>query len=123
MSTGYERSSIKLDSNNEEKGALTNEESKQEDNEIARNDDNNTYTIQEMTPDMVHYGCVPELVLVEEVENVRRMVDSEMAGSNDAEMLRNLTRVCSNGELFLLGTFTCKLLGSLSHLILVTLKP
>lgn len=56
------------------------------------------YTLEEMTPEMVHYGSVPESVLVEEVENVRRIVDSEFAGSNDAEMLRNLTKVCNNGE-------------------------
>ena len=100
LSTGYEESSIKSDSNNEEKDGNQNEESKRKENEMIQNDDSKTYTIDEMTPDMVHYGCVPELVLVEEVENVRRMVDSEMAGSNDSEMLRNLTRVCSNGELF-----------------------
>lgn len=55
-----------------------------------------TYTLEEMTPEMVHYGSVPESVLVEEIENVRRIVDSEFAGSNDAEMLRNLTKVCNN---------------------------
>ena len=57
-----------------------------------------TYTLDEMTPDMVHYGSVPESVLVEEVENVRRIVDSEVAGSHDAETLKMLTRVCNNGE-------------------------
>ena len=57
-----------------------------------------TYTLDEMTPDMVHYGSVPESVLVEEVENVRRLVDSELAGSHDSEQLRSLTRVCSNGK-------------------------
>jgi hypothetical protein len=55
-----------------------------------------TYTLDDMTPEMVHYGSVPESVLVEEIENVRRIVDSEFAGSNDAEMLRNLTKVCNN---------------------------
>mmetsp|Transcript_42362 Transcript_42362/g.90123 ORF Transcript_42362/g.90123 Transcript_42362/m.90123 type:complete len:1047 (+) Transcript_42362:134-3274(+) len=54
------------------------------------------YTLDEMTPEMVHYGSVPESVLVEEVENVRRMVDSELAGSHDAEMLKMLTKVCNN---------------------------
>lgn len=57
-----------------------------------------TYTLEEMTPEMVHYGSVPESVLVEEVENVRRIVDSELAGSHDAEMLKSLARVCNNGE-------------------------
>lgn len=60
-----------------------------------------TYTLDEMTPDMVHYGSVPESVLVEEVDNVRRIVDSEFAGSNDAEMLRNLTKVCNNGVYYM----------------------
>lgn len=55
-----------------------------------------TYSLAEMTPDMVHYGCIPELTLVEEVENVRRIADSEMTGSHDAEALRALTRVCNN---------------------------
>ena len=55
-----------------------------------------TYTLAEMTPDMVHYGCIPELTLVEEVENVRRIADSELTGSHDAEALRALTRVCNN---------------------------
>lgn len=89
LSTGYERTAIRVDDE-------ANEEGDGEQEEVEH--DEMVYTIDEMTPDMVHYGCVPELVLVEEVENVRRMVDSEMAGSNDAEMLRNLSRVCSNGE-------------------------
>jgi len=55
-----------------------------------------TYGLLDMNPEMVHYGKVPESVLVEEVENVRRIVDSELAGSHDAEMLRNLARVCQN---------------------------
>jgi ATP-dependent RNA helicase DDX54/DBP10 len=59
-----------------------------------------TYTLDDMTPDMVHYGSVPESVLVEEVDNVRRIVDSEFAGSNDAETLRNLTKVCNNGKCY-----------------------
>mmetsp|Transcript_18501 Transcript_18501/g.44534 ORF Transcript_18501/g.44534 Transcript_18501/m.44534 type:complete len:1036 (-) Transcript_18501:134-3241(-) len=55
-----------------------------------------TYTLDEMSPDMVHYGSVPESVLVEEVENVRRIADSELAGSHDAETLRNMAKVCNN---------------------------
>jgi ATP-dependent RNA helicase DDX54/DBP10 len=55
-----------------------------------------TCTLDDMTPEMVHYGSVPESVLVEEIENVRRIVDSEFAGSNDAEMLRNLIKVCND---------------------------
>jgi ATP-dependent RNA helicase DDX54/DBP10 len=96
LSTGYERNAI--------------EESKEETKEAAvqdpnKNDDDMIYALDDMTPDMVHYGTVPETVLVEEVENVRRLVDSELAGSHDAEMLRSLTRVCGNGELAFLSAF------------------
>jgi ATP-dependent RNA helicase DDX54/DBP10 len=95
LSTGYERASTKTDDEQEENSNDDDDKSKHKE---SNNDDAMVYTIDDMTPEMVHYGCVPELVLVEEVENVRRLADSEMAGSNDAEMLRNLTRVCSNGE-------------------------
>eukprot|EP00581_Thalassiosira_minuscula_P013976 CAMPEP_0183714618 /NCGR_PEP_ID=MMETSP0737-20130205/9092_1 /TAXON_ID=385413 /ORGANISM="Thalassiosira miniscula, Strain CCMP1093" /LENGTH=1034 /DNA_ID=CAMNT_0025943579 /DNA_START=143 /DNA_END=3247 /DNA_ORIENTATION=+ len=71
------------------------EEAEEKEKEEASNEDV-TYTLDEMTPDMVHYGSVPESVLVEEVENVRRIVDSELAGSHDAEMLKMLTKVCNN---------------------------
>lgn len=60
--------------------------------------DNNevVYSLTEMTPDMVHYGSVPESTMTAEVENVRRIVDSELTGSHDAEILRSLIRVCNN---------------------------
>lgn len=54
------------------------------------------YTLQEMTPDMVHFGSIPELVVAEEIENVRRIVDSELTGSHDAQTLRALIKVCEN---------------------------
>mmetsp|Transcript_18902 Transcript_18902/g.27980 ORF Transcript_18902/g.27980 Transcript_18902/m.27980 type:complete len:884 (-) Transcript_18902:47-2698(-) len=54
------------------------------------------YTLSEMTPDQVHYGSVPEVILHREVENVRRIMESELTGSNQAETLRALTRVCNN---------------------------
>lgn len=54
------------------------------------------YGIDEMTPDMVHYGSMPETTSTEEVENVRRIIDSELTGSHDAENLRMLVRVCEN---------------------------
>jgi ATP-dependent RNA helicase DDX54/DBP10 len=60
------------------------------------NDETTTYTLNEMTPDHVHYGCVPEAILNREVENVRRIMESELTGSNQAESLRNLTKVCAN---------------------------
>ena len=55
-----------------------------------------SYTLNDMTPDHVHYGCVPEAILNREVENVRRIMESELTGSNQAESLRNLTKVCAN---------------------------
>ena len=54
------------------------------------------YTLDEMRPDMVHYGSVPESVLTQEVENVQRIMNSELSGSLDAESLRALTKVCKN---------------------------
>ncbi len=55
-----------------------------------------TYTLDEMTPEMVHYGCLPEAIMTEEVENVQRIMNSEMSGSLDAQALKNLTKVCNN---------------------------
>lgn len=54
------------------------------------------YSVQEMTPDMVHYGSVPESTSTQEVENVRRIMESELTGSHDAELLRSLVRICNN---------------------------
>lgn len=55
-----------------------------------------SYTLKEMMPDMVHYGSLPEIVLAQEVENVNRIMDAEMSGSQEAESLRALARVCQN---------------------------
>ncbi|KAL3917337.1 MAG: hypothetical protein SGILL_004761, partial [Bacillariaceae sp.] len=55
-----------------------------------------SYTLNEMTPEMVHYGSIPESILTLEVENVRRIMDSEMAGSEKAEAMRALAKVCTN---------------------------
>ena len=55
-----------------------------------------SYTLNEMTPDMVHYGSLPTSILSREVENVQRLLNSEMAGSMASEQLRNLSRVCGN---------------------------
>jgi ATP-dependent RNA helicase DDX54/DBP10 len=49
-----------------------------------------------MTPEVVHYGSVPESILVGELENLQRIVNSEFSGSVDAESLRSLAKVCSN---------------------------
>mmetsp|Transcript_947 Transcript_947/g.2028 ORF Transcript_947/g.2028 Transcript_947/m.2028 type:complete len:954 (+) Transcript_947:127-2988(+) len=55
-----------------------------------------SYTMNEMTPEMTHYGSIPESILTLEVENARRIMDSEMAGTERAEIMRALTRVCEN---------------------------
>jgi ATP-dependent RNA helicase DDX54/DBP10 len=55
-----------------------------------------SYTLSEMTPEMVHYGSVPESVLTEEVENVERIRKAELSGSAQAETLRSLTKTCRN---------------------------
>lgn len=55
-----------------------------------------SYSLDEMTPEMVHYGSLPESILTAEVENVQRIRNSEMCGSMEAEQLRALSRVCTN---------------------------
>lgn len=55
-----------------------------------------SYDLNEMTPDMVHYGSLPNSILTREVENVHRLISSEFTGSKEAESLQSLTRVCSN---------------------------
>jgi ATP-dependent RNA helicase DDX54/DBP10 len=64
--------------------------------EDKTDDEEATYTLNEMTPDQVHYGSVPEAVLSREIENVRRIMESELTGSNQAETLRSLSKVCAN---------------------------
>ena len=54
------------------------------------------YSLKEMTPDMVHYGSIPESTITQETENVRRILESELTGSHDADNLRSLVRICSN---------------------------
>ena len=56
----------------------------------------NSYTLDEMTPEMVHFGCLPERALVAEIDNVQRIMESEFTGSLEAESLRSMTRVCTN---------------------------
>ena len=54
------------------------------------------YNLDQMTPDMVHYGSIPESILTLEVENVRRILDAELTGSDNAETMRALSKVCGN---------------------------
>lgn len=55
-----------------------------------------SYTLPEMTPDMVHYGSLPVSILTQEVETVQRLIHSELAGSLESESLKALSRVCTN---------------------------
>ena len=95
MSTGQlEKSEADVDHSEDQEKDLNDGK----DDHGARVNEEVVYTLDEMTPEMVHYGSVPESVLVEEVENVRRIADSELAGSHDAETLRAMTKVCNNGK-------------------------
>uniref|UniRef100_A0A7S3V9E8 RNA helicase n=1 Tax=Chaetoceros debilis TaxID=122233 RepID=A0A7S3V9E8_9STRA len=54
------------------------------------------YSVNDLTPEMVHYGSIPESTSSQEIENVRRIIDSELTGSHDAETLRSLVWACRN---------------------------
>jgi ATP-dependent RNA helicase DDX54/DBP10 len=64
--------------------------------EAKQQEEDVMYSVQEMTPDMVHYGSMPESTSNQEVENVRRILESELTGSHEAELLRSLVRICNN---------------------------
>lgn len=53
-----------------------------------------SYSLAQMTPDMVHFGSLPENVT--EIETVSRLMHSELTGTDQAASLRVLTRVCQN---------------------------
>ena len=53
------------------------------------------YSMEEMTPEMVHWGSIPESVITDEVENYRRLIENE-SGNKDAENLQLLAKTCSN---------------------------
>ena len=55
-----------------------------------------SYKLGEMTPEMIHYGSIPESILTLEMENVIRIKDSELAGTDMAELMRSLTRTSNN---------------------------
>lgn len=55
-----------------------------------------SYTLNDMTPDHVHFGSLPESILSQEVENVQRILNSEFTGSKEASSLHSLQRVCRN---------------------------
>lgn len=55
-----------------------------------------SYTLSSMTTEMVHFGCIPESILHLAVENVRRMMESEMTGSDEANTMKSLAKVCAN---------------------------
>jgi ATP-dependent RNA helicase DDX54/DBP10 len=54
------------------------------------------YTLNSMNTEIMHYGCIPESILHVEMENVRRLMDSEMAGSDQAYTIKALSKVCVN---------------------------
>lgn len=54
------------------------------------------YSLSDMSPDMVHYGAIPESVLTLKIEDVQRIMQAELSGSLEAESLRALTTVCKN---------------------------
>merc|ERR1719223_1555282 len=54
------------------------------------------YSLAEMTQEMVHFGRVPESIITEEVENVRRIVESELSRDHDIDVLQSLIQVCEN---------------------------
>merc|ERR1719223_1565443 len=53
------------------------------------------YTLDEMTPDMVHFGSIPESIITDEVENYRRLIENE-SGNKNAENLKALAKTCNN---------------------------
>ena len=55
-----------------------------------------TYAVKEMTPDMVHYGSIPESTSTAEIENVRRIIESELTGSHESDALQCQVRICNN---------------------------
>jgi len=77
----------KLSSGNDQKeltdGANV-EEDTSNDNQIS-----SSYTLDEMSPEMVHYGSVPEWILTEQVEELHRLIRK---GENTTSM----KRVCNN---------------------------
>ena len=56
------------------------------------------YSLQDMTPDMVQYGTVPESVLTVEVENINRLLEKKVSGghAHDIDNLVTLHRTCQN---------------------------
>lgn len=54
------------------------------------------YSLAQMTQEMVHFGRVPESIITEEVENVRRIVESELSRDHDIDVLQSLIHVCEN---------------------------
>jgi len=53
------------------------------------------YELETMTPDDVHYGSVPESVVNEENENIRRMLSAE-SGNCDEDIIWGQVRTCNN---------------------------
>jgi ATP-dependent RNA helicase DDX54/DBP10 len=76
--------------------STTEQDSNEKRRDEVSQDDKIMYSIEDMTPEMVHFGGVPESTLTEEVENVLRIKNSELTSSHDSEALRKLLEVCAN---------------------------
>ena len=94
--TGHEKDEKEEDDNNQDENDTPDVTGKNQGDSHDTVPNERIYTLKEMTPEMVHYGSVPESTITEEIENVRRIIDSELTGSHDAETLRSLIRVCNN---------------------------
>ena len=54
------------------------------------------YCLTQQTPDDVHFGSIPESVMTDEMENVRRLIQSERGGGA-ADNMESLIKTAKNG--------------------------
>lgn len=56
------------------------------------------YGLTGMSTDMVHYGSVPEAILMEEMESLQRILSRQISGghASDVETVQSLHKVCAN---------------------------
>ena len=56
------------------------------------------YCLTGMSTDMVHYGSVPEAILMEEMESLQRILSRQISGghASDVETVQSLHKVCAN---------------------------
>ena len=85
---------LKLDLGNNN-GNRTNDKDVNDDTNTATTTttaDDTIYAPAQMIPEIVRYGSVPESILVEEVENVRRIIDCELGGFRPDPILSSLNK-------------------------------